>query len=183
MHGLVELIKISPKILLDIRYATERNFTGRKIYLSERCFLIKKTALRLDKVQKNLEKLGLGLKVFDGYRPCHVQEIFWGYVPDPRYIADPKVGSKHSRGASVDVALVDLTGKELSMPSEFDEFSEKASYRYDKGSLEALKNREFLKQAMMAEGFIPYEEEWWHFDDPEWDQYPLLDIGIDLLGS
>lgn len=181
MHGLVELAKINPRILLEIRYATVRNFTGRKIYFSDRCFLQKNTAERLSKVQENLEKISFGLKVLDAYRPRYVQEIFWEIVRDSRYIAHPSVGSKHSRGAAVDVTLVDHLSNELEMPSEFDEFSEKSSHSYNKASLQALKNRNLLKEAMIAEGFIAYEEEWWHYDDPNWESYPLLDVRIESL--
>lgn len=182
MHDLVELIKISPQILLEIRYASSNNFTGQAVYPSSRCFLRKKTAEKLHLVQENLQKMGLGLKVYDGYRPFSVQKIFWQIVPDSRYIADPAVGSKHNRGASVDVTLVTLGGVELPMPSEFDDFSERASHKYEGASLEAMKNRELLKQAMVAGGFIPYENEWWHYDDPDWKEYPLLDLSIDSLG-
>jgi len=182
MNDLVELIQISPTILLDIRYASANNFTGRPVYPSDRCFLLRKTAKRLHRVQQSLQRLGKGLKVYDGYRPQHVQKIFWQIMPDPHFVADPAIGSKHSRGAAVDLTLVDAKGIDLPMPSVFDDFSEKASYSYRGGSQESLRNRDFLKQAMMAEGFIPYEKEWWHFDDPEWAKYPLLDLRIDDLG-
>lgn len=175
---LIELIKISPKIRLDIRYATPNNFTGKAVYQSARCFLLRKTAERLDRVQKNLEKMNLGLKVFDGFRPVSVQKIFWSLVPDPRFVADPKEGSRHNRGASVDLTLVDRNGRELLMPTEFDDFTEKASHLFQGGPPEALKNRELLKNAMETEGFVPYAHEWWHYDDPDWEKHPLLDVDI-----
>ena len=177
MHDLVELIRISPKILLDIRYATSNNFTGQIVYSSLRCFLLHKTAVRLHRVQLELEKMGLGLKVFDGYRPPSAQEIFWRLVPNTRYVADPKIGSKHTRGASVDLTLVRGT-QELLMPTDFDDFTEKASRNYSGGSKEALMNRDFLEQAMKSQGFIPYEHEWWHYDDPDWKDCPLLDVAV-----
>ncbi|MBX7067692.1 MAG: D-alanyl-D-alanine dipeptidase [Parachlamydiales bacterium] len=178
MNDLVELIHISPNIRLDIRYATPNNFTGKVVYTSSRCFLLRKTAERLTRVQNNLEKRGLGLKVFDGYRPIAAQRIFWELVPDPRYVADPKEGSRHNRGASVDLTLIDANGVELLMPTEFDDFTEKASHSYQGGSPEALKNRELLKNAMVAEGFVPYPHEWWHYDDPDWQKHPLLDVSV-----
>ena len=180
MKELVEITKISPRIRLDIRYATVNNFTGKKVYTSERCFLRSKTAERLHLVQLALEKQGLGLKIYDAYRPLSIQKVFWKLKPDPCYVADPSVGSKHNRGASVDLTLVDQFGKELSMPTEFDEFSEKASRKYMGCSKEARKNRKLLEQAMKAQGFIPFEHEWWHFDDPEWESYPVLDHAISL---
>ncbi len=178
MSDLIEIIQISPGIRLDIRYATSRNFTGRAIYPSDRCFLQRKTAQRLHQVQCALEKKGLGLKVFDGYRPLSVQKIFWELVPNPSYVADPAIGSKHNRGASVDLTLVDARGIDLPMPTEFDAFCEEAAHSYQGGSKEELLNRETLKQAMMSMGFLPYEKEWWHYDDPEWERYPILDIDI-----
>jgi len=137
-------------------------------------------------VQQTIVKSGLGLKVWDGYRPFSVQKIFWDVKPDPHYIAQPKEdggkivsGSKHNRGAAVDLTLVDDQGHDLMMPSYFDEFSEKAHRSYDKGDPLALANRECLCQAMMAEGFTPFEWEWWHFDGPDWETFPLCDLPIE----
>lgn len=175
---MIELIQISPRIKLDIRYATTNNFTGRVVYPSSRCFLLKQTAERLHRVQLGLEKRGLGLKVYDGYRPLHVQKIFWALVPNSLYVADPAKGSRHNRGASVDLTLVDAEGNELPMPTEFDDFSENAGHGYQGGSEESRKNRDLLKMAMMAEGFVPYVNEWWHYDDPEWKNFPILDLPI-----
>lgn len=178
MHNLVELIQVSPRIQLDIRYASSNNFAGRAVYPSSRCFLLRQAAERLHRVQLALEKKGLGLKVYDGYRPLSVQKIFWSMVPDPRYVADPAEGSRHNRGASVDLTLVGADGRELLMPTEFDDFTEKAAHAYQGGPKEALKNRALLDQAMKAEGFIPIDSEWWHYDDPDWKNFPILDIPI-----
>lgn len=178
MISLVELIKISPKILLDIRYATANNFTGKAVYSSARCFLLLRTAERLHRVQIRLEKEGVGLKVYDGYRPLSVQKIFWDLIPDPRYVADPAVGSKHNRGASVDLTLVRADGIEMPMPTDFDDFTQRSARSYQGGSKDALRNRDRLEEAMKAEGFIPHENEWWHYDDPDWENYPVLDIPI-----
>ncbi len=173
MVELVELTQVSPKILLDIRYATPNNFTGKPVYASARCFLLRKTAERLHRVQNNLEKIGLGLKVFDGYRSPAAQKIFWSLVPDLRYVADPKVGSRHSRGASVDLTLVKEDGSNMLMPTDFDDFTKKASRRYLGPFFE---NRDLLEREMKAEGFIPWEHEWWHYDDPDWESCPILDF-------
>jgi len=180
MHDLIELKKLSPNILLEILYATPNNFVGKAVYPSSRCFLRRSTAIRLHKVQLALEKMGLGLKVWDGYRPLSVQKIFWSLFPDPLYVADPAEGSRHNRGASVDLTLVDKQGNELPMPTAFDDFSEKASRSYE-GGLEETRNRRLLESAMAKEGFLEYPHEWWHFDDPEWEAYPILDVGFDEL--
>ncbi len=177
MHDLVELKKIDPSIVLEILYATPKNFTGQAVYSSDRCYLQRKTAERLHRVQKILKKKGLGLKVWDGYRPLFVQKIFWSIFPNPTYLADPAKGSKHNRGAAVDLTLIDANGNELLMPSGFDDFT----YLPNTGSEEARKNQTILDDAMKAEGFIPLIREWWHFDDPDWETYPILDIPIEEL--
>ncbi|HSX26797.1 MAG TPA: M15 family metallopeptidase [Chlamydiales bacterium] len=178
MHDLIELKKLHPKIVLEILYATKNNFTGKVVYPSARCFLREKTAERLVKVQRRLEKRGLGLKIWDGYRPLSVQKIFWEICPNPKFVADPAIGSRHNRGAAVDLTLVDREGRELEMPTGFDDFSERADRSYrGKGR----KNRELLEEAMGAEGFLMYQEEWWHFDDPEWEGYEILDVSFDEL--
>lgn len=178
MCGLVELCQISPSILLDIRYATANNFTGKVLYPAPLCFLQEKTAWRLDRVQKSLCKRGFGLKVFDGYRPLSVTKIFWEFLPDPRYCADPAKGSRHNRGASVDLTLVDASGLELEMPSGFDEMGESAHVSFKEAPEAVLRHRQMLQDAMKGEGFISWEEEWWHFDDPEWEKYPVLDLSF-----
>lgn len=180
MHDLVELSQLIPTICLDIRYAGNNNFLGRPVYPSARCFLRKNAAIRLARVQKRLWKEGRGLVVYDGYRPMSVQKIFWEILPDDRFVADPATGSKHNRGSAVDVGLME-NGVVLLMPSEFDDFTEKASHGYLGGSDAARANRRELKEAMMAEGFIPYEHEWWHYDDPDWQSSPLLDLDLDSL--
>jgi D-alanyl-D-alanine dipeptidase len=181
MVTLVEVRKISPSILLDLRYATADNFVGKILYPGPFCFLQKNTALRLDRVQKKVKKKGLRLKVFDGYRPLSVTKILWEALPDPRYCADPLVGSKHNRGAAVDLTLVDSEGRELAMPSGFDEMGEKVHCCFMGGSDEALRHRQLLQDAMINEGFNLMETEWWHFDDPDWEKYPVLDIPLDSL--
>lgn len=178
---LIELKKISPRIVCDIVYATERNFTGRAVYPKPLCYLQKRVAERLHQVQQSLEYKGLGLKIFDGYRPLSVQKNFWEICPDPTRVANPAIGSKHNRGAAVDITLVDSLGQELLMPSGYDEFTERAYRSYNQGSLEAHHHRHLLQQAMEREGFIPLPEEWWHFDDPEWETYPILDLSFEEL--
>ena len=133
MHNLVELKAICPKISLEIVYATPRNFVGKAVYSRACCYLQRPVAKRLRSVQIELEKKGFGLKVFDGYRPLSVQKEFWKYVPDPRYVADPAVGSKHNRGAAIDLTLIDRKGEELPMPSPFDDFTKKAHRNYAGG--------------------------------------------------
>src|SRR3990167_3491579 len=182
MEELVDLKKISPRIVQEIVYATPYNFLKKAIYPAPKCYLLSKTAERLHLAQLSLEKRGLSLKIFDAYRPLSIQKIFWSFLPDPRYIADPAIGSKHNRGAAVHGTLIDGAGKELLMPTSFDDFSEKAHRSYALAVPLAIKNREILEEAMGAQGFLPFETEWWHFDDPDWENYPVLDISFEALG-
>ena len=157
------------------------NFTGQVVYPSARLFLVPETAERLHRVQTALERRRLGLKVYDGHRPLSVQKIFWELLPDPRYVADPMIGSRHNRGTAVDVTLVDINGCDLAMPSRYDEFNEKAHRSYQGCSQEEARYRALLEEMMCLEGFLPYPTEWWHFDDPKWENYPILDIHFDQL--
>lgn len=183
--SLVELITINPTIVLDVRYATPDNFTKKIVYPSARVFIQKPVALALDAIQKELQPLGLGLKVFDGYRPLSVQKIFWALVPDARYVMPPSQGSNHNRGAAVDVTIIDLaTGKELFMPSSFDDLTERAHRIYTKmDSREAQLNCKFLELIMEKHGFIGFPTEWWHFDWHQSAQYPVLDVSFEELSQ
>jgi zinc D-Ala-D-Ala dipeptidase len=134
----------------------------------------------LKKIQEDLAKRGLGLKVFDGYRTKSAQKIFWELMPDERYVANPLIGSRHQRGASVDVTLIDQNG-ELVMPSLFDDFSVKAHRNYMEASEEAICHRAILEAAMASQGFIGLPSEWWHFDDADWKSYPLEDFSFEQL--
>ena len=177
----VDIQSINPRILIDIRYATTNNFVGRPVYPCAKCYLRRKVALKLDKVQQQLEKIGLGLKIWDGYRPLSVQKIFWELVPDPRYVAPPDEGSKHNRGAAVDLTLVDKKGKEVRMPTDFDDFSVKAHLNYERLPKEVIYNRALLENIMRAHGFVPAQTEWWHYDDEESEKYPIEDQSLEEL--
>jgi D-alanyl-D-alanine dipeptidase len=173
---LINVKELAPGIVVDMRYATTNNFTGKKLYpVADECLLCEPAAERLARVQRDLERQGLGLKVWDCYRPVSVQQKLWDVVPDPRYVADPKTGSRHNRGASVDLTLVDKHGHELPMPTGFDDFSERAHRTFMDLPVDALKNRALLQSAMEKEGFIGLPSEWWHFDDPQWGNFALRD--------
>jgi D-alanyl-D-alanine dipeptidase len=172
---LVNIGALIPGIRLDIRYATVNNFTQRKLYPIARCYLRKRVAERLAEVQQELQAQGLGLKVFDCYRPLSIQKQLWALLPDERYVIDPRKGSRHNRGAAVDVTLVDLKGNELEMPTPYDEFSESAHRDYLLLPASALRNRDLLERVMTRHGFQGLPTEWWHFDAQGWEQYPILD--------
>ena len=178
---LIDIRKVNPKIALDIRYATTNNFLKRKLYPTARCVLRGAAARRLSQVQQDLEKKGLGLKVYDCYRPLSVQKLMWQVKPDSRYVANPTNGSRHNRGAAVDLTLVDRNGKELEMPTRFDDFTVKAHRNYTGASAQAKKNRKVLEDAMKKYGFIPLPTEWWHFDAPGWDKFVILDVSFGAI--
>ncbi len=180
MCCLVDVKNIISNIYVDLRYATENNFTGRVIYDFQRCLLLKVAALRLKKVQTDLELMGLGLKIWDGYRPIEAQWRLWEVMPDSRYVSDPRKGGRHARGTAVDVTLVAKNGVELPMPSGFDDFSERAHRCFQEASSEALANRDLLSGAMERYGFVGLSTEWWHFDMVGWENYPVRPISSPL---
>ena len=178
---LMDLAKLDAKLVLDIRYATANNFTGKPVYHQARAFLQRNAAMAIVRVHEALQRQGFRLKIYDAYRPLSVQKIFWAILPDPRYVADPKLGSMHNRGMAVDVALTDLNGRDVPMPTAYDEFSEKAHRDYHKAPTQALRHRDILEAAMQKEGFHGIPTEWWHFDYQGWDRYPVLDIPFEEL--
>lgn len=175
-HDLIDVQLVIPTITVDLKYATEDNFTGQIVYDFQNCLLVKEAALRLQSVQNELELMGLGLKIWDGFRPVAAQWKFWELVPDERYVSDPRKGGRHTRGTAVDVTLITLDGQELSMPSAFDDFSEKAHRTYRDCSHEVIQNRELLQTIMERNGFIGLPTEWWHFDLIDWETYTPIDL-------
>jgi D-alanyl-D-alanine dipeptidase len=176
---LVELVALDPSIRLDIRYATPNNLVGRPVYPEGRAFLQRPAAEALVRAHRALKENGFGIIVFDGYRPWSVTKIFWDITPPQKrdFVADPAKGSKHNRGCAVDLSLFDLkTGREVEMPSVFDEMSERSAADYAGGLAEPRAKRDLLRRAMEREGFEVYPFEWWHFDFKDWTHYRILDI-------
>ena len=178
---LVDIREIIPGIILDIRYATPNNFTGRPLYTSADCFLARDVAIALKNVQEDLKRQGYQLKIFDGYRPLSVQKEMWKVFPNPKYIANPLSGSIHNRGYAVDLTIVLLDGSPVLMPTDFDEFSVKAHSDYKNLPSPAIKHREILKKAMVKYSFMPIKTEWWHFTYPGYKDKPVLDIPFEKL--
>ncbi len=127
--------------------------------------------------------MNLGLKVWDCYRPLAVQRVLWAILPDERYVANPATGSHHNRASAVDLTLVDSKGKELQMPTGFDDFSPRAGHDYQDLPVQAIRNRELLKGLMEKAGFIPLPEEWWHYDDEKWMQFEIMDLSFQYLSK
>jgi D-alanyl-D-alanine dipeptidase len=182
---LVELVKLEPTIKLDVRYATSNNFLGTPLYTEARAFLQRPAAEALVRAHRELKAQGYGLIIHDGYRPWYVTEIFWDATPDDKkiFVANPKEGSKHNRGCAVDLSLYDLqTGKEVKMPSGYDEMTKRAYADYPGGTADERARRALLRQAMEKQGFVVNPDEWWHFDYKDWKQYPIQNVKFEDLG-
>ena len=177
--SIVPLWSIDSTIVTDVRYATTNNFTGKILYPTDKVYARKIVAEALSKVHQDLiENYNLRIKIFDGYRPLSVQKKMWEIYPDDRYVANPATGSKHNRGAAVDVTIIDSTGTQLDMGTEFDNFTEKAHPSYTNLPETVLNNRELLSDTMMKYGFYPITTEWWHFDFEGWKRFSILDVRI-----
>jgi len=177
---LLELVTLDPMIKLDMRYATTNNFTGQILYDAARAFLVAPAAKALVRASKAAQADGYGLTVYDAYRPWRITKKLWDATPvgpKKEYVANPKRGSKHNRGCAVDLTLHLLRdGQLVEMPTEFDDFSEKAHRDYMGASTTAMSNRARLARYLEAEGFIGLSNEWWHFDFTGWEQFPVMDI-------
>ena len=164
-------------IPLDIRYATPDNFMKRVLYPSAKAYLRAPAARALVDVQRELAARGIGIKVFDAYRPYAVTVAMWEPIRNPDYVADPKKGSRHNRGAAVDLTLIDLkSGAELPMPTPYDDFSPRAAQSFNDLPPDVLANRALLREVMTKHGFQPLPSEWWHFDFGGWERFDLLDV-------
>lgn len=182
---LVELVKLDSGIKLDIRYATSDNFLSTPVYTQARAFMQRPAAEALVRVNHALKPRGYGVIIHDAYRPWYVTKIFWDATPADKHIfvANPAEGSRHNRGCAVDLSLYDLrTGKEVEMPSVYDEMTPRAYPDYPGGTDEQRKRRKILRDAMEQEGFTVFSSEWWHFDYKAWVEYPILNTPFEKLG-
>jgi len=173
---LINITQAHPRIRVDMRYATDNNFTGQTVYSADVCLARPVVVDKLSRIQTKLEMQGLGLKVYDCFRPKSAQQKFWDLVQDERYVFNPAKGSRHTRGTAVDLTLVDKFGNELEMPSVFDDFSEKSHRSFMACSPTAIQNRALLERMMVDEGFEPLPTEWWHFDLVGWRSFAELDL-------
>ena len=182
---MVDLKQPMPNIVLDLRYAGTNNFMKEKLYPAiTTTYLRKAAADSLLNVQKHLKEIGIGLKIFDAYRPYSVTEKMWLPVQDDRYAADPKKGSGHNRGIAVDLTLIHLSsGEELNMGTNFDNFSDTAHHAFTHLPEDVLQNRLLLKKIMEQHGFKALDTEWWHYSLPNAKDFELLDIDFKKLKS
>jgi len=183
---LVDLASLGPTIRFDIRYAGSDNFMGLPLYERPAAYLQRPAAQALARAAKVLEAQGYGLLVHDAYRPWFVTWMFWEATPpeDHMFVADPAQGSRHNRGCAVDLTLYDLnTGQPIEMPSRYDEMSGRSYADFIGGTSRQRALRDLLRQAMVAEGFEIYPEEWWHFDYKDWRRYGIGTKTFDELAS
>lgn len=181
-NKMIDLQKYIPNIVLDIKYADTNNFTHTKIYTQPKAFLRKPAADSLLKIQNLLAKKGLGVKVFDAYRPYAGTLYFYKVYPDTTFVAAPWKGSIHNRGCAIDLTLINLsTGQELEMPTPFDSFSKMAAHSYLDLDSAKLANRAILLNIMTENGFTMYDSEWWHYNLKGKDKYKLMDISFEEL--
>jgi len=181
---MVELKTFIPGIVYDLRYATVNNFMHRLMYPENTTttFMRQTAASALQKVQKELNENGLGLKIFDAYRPYSVTVKFWELVHDERYVANPSKGSGHNRGIAVDLTIINLkTGRELNMGTGFDNFTDTAHQGFTNLPEEILQNRGLLKSTMEKYGFKALETEWWHFFLNNGSKFEILNIDFKKL--
>ncbi|HKO55137.1 MAG TPA: M15 family metallopeptidase [Thermoanaerobaculia bacterium] len=177
-----QLVDVSTFAPIDVRYATPNNFMKTTLYPVARVFLRAPAAAALRDVQADLAREGLGVKVFDGYRPYRVTKAMWDAIHNPDFVADPAKGSRHNRGAAVDLTLIDLrTGAELPMPTPYDDFTSRARQDFMELPAELIANRAKLREAMTRHGFEPLPSEWWHFDFRGWERFELMDVPLEEL--
>ena len=184
---LVDLTSLDPTIELDIRYATVNNFMNAVFYADARAFLQRPGAEAVVRAHQALAPYGYGLLIHDAYRPWYVTKMFWDATPahQREFVANPASGSRHNRGAAVDLSLYGLaTGESIEMPSGYDEFSGRAYADYPGGTARQRWHRDLLRRVMEAEGFTIYEYEWWHFDFKDWKKYRIGNVTFEeILGE
>ena len=164
----------SHAIELDIAYATARNFTGKVVYARSLCFLHPDAAAKMEKAIELARAIGLRCKIFDAFRPSEAQWVLWNHTPDPNFLADPRRGSPHSRGAAVDLTLIGPDSKDLDMGTAFDAFTPLSHHASTAIPVEAQRNRFLLLGLMSAAGWDFYGNEWWHYQLFDAKRYPLL---------
>lgn len=181
-NTLLNLEGLAPNLRKDVKYATTDNVTKQVLYSTPGVFLRKPAAEALKKIAEELALNGIGLVVYDAYRPYSITKKIWEFVLDEDFAASPKTGSRHNRGCAIDIGLYDIvSGELLEMPTVFDDFTEKASHKYMKISPQQRINRALLRTVMEKHGFKALESEWWHYDYSSWQSFDLMDISFEEL--
>lgn len=183
MQKMVSLQQLVPGIIIQLPYATKQNFTHTKLYPSTKTTYLRMTAAKtIAAIQLELAPLGLGIKIWDAYRPYKATKKMWDLIRDERYVANPAKGSGHNRGIAVDLTLVDVeTGKELDMGTPFDEFTPAAHHGFRGLTNAQQEARLLLKNVMEKHGFKALATEWWHYSWPDALRYDVLDLSFRQL--
>lgn len=173
------LIEVTPEnipgVVLDLRYATTNNLTGKVLYPETKAYLREETIRKLRRVSRELKEEGYRLVIWDAWRPASAQKALWKAKPDGKFLTPPSKISRHRRGTSVDVSLADLDGKILPMPSDFDEFNAKADEDFSDVPKDAAKRARILRKIMFNAGFSGVPDEWWHYDLRDWADYEAIE--------
>ncbi len=176
----VDLKQLIPDLVVDLKYSSANNFAHTVLYQNAGVYMRLEPAIALKKVQADLKKLGLAIKIYDAYRPFGVTCKIWKLVADRRYVSNPRKGSNHNRGVAVDLTLVDLkTGQELDMGTRFDNFTDTAHHNFYNLPQKVLANRRLLKSTMRKYGFNIVPTEWWHYQWVNRSGYEVVDLGFD----
>jgi D-alanyl-D-alanine dipeptidase len=177
--ALVNVKSLDPTIVVELRYATHNNVSGTPIYPKDMPALLRpEVAQRVVKANAELRARGFGLKIWDAYRPKAAHEQLWEYWPDNDYVASPaEGGSLHTRGVAVDATLVNAKGREVKMPTDFDDFTPAAMLHYTGPDPMIRRHLRILQGAMARAGFYGLRTEWWHFVAKDWQNYPVADAG------
>ncbi|MBI5495226.1 MAG: M15 family metallopeptidase [Deltaproteobacteria bacterium] len=178
---LVDVTTVVPDLVLDLRYASENNFLKRRLYPVARCLLRREAAERLKVAADLLRKQGYRVKAWDCYRPHRVQKVMWEAHPVRGYVAPPQPGSVHNRGGAVDVSLADLEGRDVEMPTDFDDFTTRANLHSARHTPIAVERRKVLRDAFEAAGFRGIRSEWWHFESQDAERFPVLDVPLEAV--
>jgi D-alanyl-D-alanine dipeptidase len=178
---LVDVTTVAPDVVLDLRYATSNNFLKQQVYPVARCLLRREAAMQLKTASDLLRKKGHRVKMWDCYRPHSVQKKMWEAFPHKGYVAPPDPGSVHNRGGAVDVSMTDLDGKDVEMPTEFDDFTVRANLHSYNHTKVAMQRRQVLRDAFEAAGFTGINSEWWHFEARDAKTRPVLDVPLEAV--
>ncbi len=176
--SLIEILPETHSVEISLEYATTNNFTGKSIYKRGGCYLHSEAEGLLRKANKLANALSLKIKIFDAFRPTEAQWILWNHTPDPQFLADPRRGSPHSRGAAIDLTLIDVNGRELNMGTPFDAFTPRSHHGDLKISVEAQRNRALLIGLMTTAGWDFYRNEWWHYQLFDATRLPILSDSV-----
>ncbi len=171
---LIEINKDTYNVFIDLKYASNDNILGKKIFFENKCYLLEEAAKKLLIACKIAKDLGYILKIYDAYRPTYVQKSLWKFDPNPNFLTNPDKGSPHTKGIAIDLTLADLKGNELDMGTNFDDFTKKAYHLSKSINRKSKVNRRLLLSIMTLAGFDYYLNEWWHYQLFNSSNYPLI---------